>query len=123
MELWTIQIAQWRKLKGTDIVFLDTTVKSGDPVFAPNWDIVSRSKTGTLSNDDYTAIYTDLMRKSYRENYWRWLELLNSPVPVALGCYCRAGGFCHRYILVEILHKCCDNLGIPFVYRGEFKGN
>lgn len=122
MELWTIQIAQWRKLKDTGIQFLDTTVKSGDPVFAPNWDIVTRSKAGTLSNDDYTDAYLALMRVSYRRNYLRWQEIMHSPDPIAIACYCKAGAFCHRCILAGIFSKACYSEGIPFVYHGEFLG-
>jgi uncharacterized protein YeaO (DUF488 family) len=52
------------------------------------------------------------MRLSYKENRKRWDELLNQD-EVVLVCFCKAGDFCHRVLLAEILVK----LGAE--YKGE----
>jgi len=91
---------------------LDITVKSGNKIFAPTWNIVSKFKKGLMTKEEYTKEYYNLMRKSYKENRNRWDELLNQD-EVVLVCFCRAENFCHRYILAEILVK----LGAE--YKGE----
>jgi hypothetical protein len=118
MELWTIQMAQWRTAKDLGIPFLDTTVKSGDKVFAPTWDIVTGVKSGAISEATYTEEYKRLMRASYRSHQSRWLSLCESPV-VAISCYCPEGQFCHRHLLAGYLENVCNKHAIPFVLKGE----
>lgn len=118
MEAWTIQMAKWRLLKDTDIEFIDTTVKSGDKVFAPSWDIVSDVKSGKITEEQYSVVYRDMIRQSYRQNQSEWIKLIHKP-KVAIACYCPAGCFCHRHILIEALTIICKNNGVPFIYKGE----
>lgn len=118
MEAWTIQMAKWRLLKDTDIEFIDTTVKSGNRVFAPSWEIVSDYKSGKITEQEYSVVYRDMVRQSYRQNQSEWLNLILKP-KVAIACYCQAGCFCHRHILIEALTIICKNNGIPFSYKGE----
>ena len=118
MELWTIQMAQWRTARDLGIPFLDTTVKSGDKVFAPTWDIVMGVKNGSVSEAAYTEEYRRLMRVSYRSHQPRWLELCNMSV-VAISCYCPDGCFCHRYLLAGYLEDVCSRHEIPFILKGE----
>ncbi len=87
---------------------LDITVKSGDKVFAPTWDMVMGYKNGKIDEDEYRESYVSMMRDSYIENTYRWLELLDRN-RVVLQCYCSIGSFCHRYILAELLEECGGN--------------
>lgn len=118
MDLWTIQMAQWRVARDLKIPLLDTTIKSGDRVFAPSWDIVEQVKEGTLSQLAYTELYTQLMRDSYRVNQLRWIEVCQMPV-VAISCYCPDGDFCHRHVLAEMFKRVCQHQKITFTLKGE----
>lgn len=118
MRLYTIQMARWRQAAMFGIQVLDTTVKSGDKVFAPSWAMVSDIKTGAITEAEYTERYVQAMRFSYRRNQERWLEVLNMEA-VALACYCPAGVFCHRHLLADMLCKCAAKHKIPFELRGE----
>ena len=97
---------------------LDITVKSGDKVFAPTWDLVMGYKQGRISEAEYRKQYVELMRASYRKNKARWLEVLAMPV-VTLCCYCRPGEFCHRTILAELLAAVGKANDIPVELCGE----
>ena len=119
VEIWTIQIAQWRTLEGTGIELIDTTVKSGLPAFAPTWDMVLGHKDGTMSNERYTELYQGLMRHSWRDQQQAWLDLLAKP-KIALACYCKPGNFCHRHILASYLLAAGQAMGKTVVLRGEY---
>ena len=83
---------------------LDITVKSGDKVFAPSWDIVMGYKNGKISADQYIEAYLSIMHKSYVDNRKRWDEVLAMD-EVVFCCYCKSGDFCHRLILSQIFEK------------------
>lgn len=119
MDLYTVQLAQWRRLENTDIEIINTTVKSGVQIFAPTWDLVLSYKSGKMSESEYRTHYIDLMRESYYANRAEWLAYLRKD-RIALSCMCRAGNFCHRLILKEIFLGLGNNLGIEVVDRGEF---
>ena len=105
VKVHTVQIAVARKLGiGEDPGYLDTTVKSGDPAFAPTWKMVMGVKEARLSEEDYTEEYYQRMRDSYRDNRSRWEEILALD-ELFLACYCRQGSFCHRYLLRDMLVK------------------
>ena len=91
---------------------LDITVKSGDKTFAPTWDMVWKHKRGEITDEEYTKMYYDLMRKSYRSHRKRWEEVLHMK-RVVFVCFCKPGAFCHRRLLAEIFVK----LGAS--YEGE----
>lgn len=114
MELWTCQIAKWRKATN----FLDTTVKSGDKIFAPTWNLLGRYKTGQISSDEYKEEFIKLMRQSFINNKEYWLRVLSQET-LTIACYCPAGRFCHRLILVELFRAVCEKYNIPFEYKGE----
>lgn len=118
MELFTIQLAQWRVAKRLAIPLIDTTVKSGESTFSPTWDLVLNIKSGKITESEYTEGYFNLMRQSYTENPTRWLEVLGMEC-VAVACYCPVKCFCHRLLLVEIFEKLCLRHKIPFTYSGE----
>ena len=94
--------------------YLDVTVKSGDGVFAPTWEMVMGSKEGRMSQKEYTDCYYVMMRDSYRWNRARWNEVLGMD-EVILACYCRGGWFCHRHLLKDMLVRC------GAAYAGEIK--
>jgi uncharacterized protein YeaO (DUF488 family) len=120
MKVWTIQVAQWREADRQKIPFLDTTFKSGDPVFAPPKKLVLAYKAGEITEAEYTQSYTGCMRESYRNNQARWIEVCNME-EVAIACYCSADKFCHRHILVNFLIKVCESLGIEVQRMGEIR--
>jgi uncharacterized protein YeaO (DUF488 family) len=106
LRIYTIQISAAHCLGLTqDPRYLDTTVKSGDKVFAPTWEMVMGVKQGRMSEEDYTRQYYTMMRESYRQSRQRWDEVLDME-EVILACYCRPDTFCHRYLLKDMLVKC-----------------
>ena len=120
MEVYTIQMAQWRKAKERGIQLLDTTVKSGDKVFAPAWGMVEAVKSGRISEEEYSLDYRRMMMMSLKNNASRWKEVIRGE-PVAIACYCGYGLFCHRHLLVQYFDEICTSRGIPFEYKGEIQ--
>lgn len=120
IEVWTVQLAQYRLAREQDIELIDTTVKSGYNFLAPRWDMVMRHKHGEITDADYTAEFLPLMIASQAEVPEQWDWLLGHS-RIALGCYCRAGAFCHRHLLVDVLEARAKRKGITFVYHGELK--
>jgi len=97
MKLYTAQY----KYVGNDQ--LDITVKGKDPIgrcFTPTWKMVM----GSISWDEYKAMYRELMQKSYRENLGAWNDILGRD-EVTLVCFCASGTDCHRYLLAGYLEK------------------
>ena len=121
INLYTVQMARWRKVKAAGLTILDTTVKSGHREVAPTWDMVMGHKAGTVSDEEYVRQYKLLLDRSLRENQDWWVNLLQSEILV-LGCYCRADGFCHRYILKDVIKQQCQLQGIHVIDMGEFYG-
>lgn len=94
----------------------DITYKSTDKVgqlFAPTKQLVHQYKFNSMSNEDYTNQYYQLMRQSYRQNKEKWLTIINSDEHYVFVCYCKANTFCHRYLLKDILIK------LGAIYDGE----
>ena len=104
MILYTYQLAHHRRLMKGDIPLLDTTVKTGDKRLAPNWDIVMGVKNGTITEAQYTTEYLAILNQSWNDHpdFFKWLY---SHEVLAVGCYCRAGVFCHRHLLVSFLKE------------------
>lgn len=73
------------------------------PAFAPSKDLLSLYKTGTMSDDDYTKIYTDEI------SYIDIREQLKVLCPLAHGrdlvmlCWEAPDKFCHRHILANLI--------------------
>lgn len=118
MELYTVQLSQWREVGKRGLLLLNTTVKSGQREFAPTWEMVIGIKKGTLTPEEYTEQYKALMQESLREHSAYWERLLHEP-NLAIACYCRPGVFCHRHILADIFERECERRGIPFIRRSE----
>lgn len=119
MKLYTIQIARYRKAIALGVLFEDTSIKTGKSEFMPTWDMVMGHKQGTISDEQYTEMYYDLMRQRYRANRQRWLAFLRNNPTLAIGCFCTPGKFCHRLLLKDIFQKICERNNIPFEYAGE----
>lgn len=113
MELYTYQLSKWRKVKEMGIFYMDTTIKSGDPMLAPTWPLLSAYKYYGLSQEDYTKAYNALLDERLAEHPEYFNDLFNIET-LAVGCYCRAGKFCHRHLLVEFIDKHTET-----IYRGE----
>lgn len=100
----------------------DITVRGQDPVgklFAPTWEMVMGTKNGTVSHDQYTAMYYELLRNRWKTvpgfpDTMRRLAEKAKTGDVTLVCFCKAGSFCHRYILAEIFK---NSFNVP--YAGE----
>lgn len=116
--IYTVQMAQWRLCKARGIELIDTTVKSGDPVFAPTWEMVRAIKAGEITDEQYTELYREHMRQSWIKNKQAWLDLLKRG-EIAIACYCKAGKFCHRHLLIEYLVALCKYLEIEYTLGGE----
>lgn len=97
---------------------LDITVKSGDQVFAPTWDIVMGLKHGDITWEQYVEKYYELMRNSYLHNREHWMEILNKD-EVTFLCYCTDPSKCHRTLLSEMFIKVGKSLNHKVVYLGE----
>lgn len=120
MFLFTAQMAKGRLLKGQNVLWLDTTVKTGNKLFAPTWDIVMGIKEGKITEEEYTQRYYQLMRESYKQHKAEWLALFQHKV-VILACYCADGAFCHRHLLANILEKIALHEGLSFKVLGELR--
>ena len=120
MDVWTIQLAKGKQAEKAGIPVLNTTIKCGEKVFAPTWEIVLAVKSKAITEEEYTTRYTNLMRYSFSVNRERWFEVANMPV-VAIACMCKEGKFCHRHLLVKMFEAVCTKSGIPFRLLGEWK--
>lgn len=119
MQLSTIQIAKHRLLTGRSIELIDTTVKSGNHIFAPTWEMVLGHKSKEISDERYTRMYRARMIQSMNQYRDQWIAFVNDDEPKAIACYCQAGKFCHRHLLIDIFREVCKRRGLPFHYHGE----
>ncbi|QVD49091.1 hypothetical protein LUCX_21 [Xanthomonas phage vB_XciM_LucasX] len=117
--VFTIQVGKWRLAKDRDIKMMDTTVKSGYSLFAPTWDMVLGIKQGSMTEEEYTELYWRILNQSWKQNQQKWMDFLKDDDQYALACYCKAGAFCHRHLLIKFLEKLCAKLELPFEYYGE----
>lgn len=117
INLYTIQLSKRRLLEGRDIELLDITVKSGDKLFAPEWEWVMASKRDPTFENTYVDLYRAKMRESYKANKQHWLDSMSSDI--ALGCYCPSGGFCHRHLLATYFKAVAEKHGINIILSGE----
>jgi hypothetical protein len=126
MEIWTIQLGQWRLAKQLDIPLVDTTYASGlihnnIRWLAPTGELLGNYKSGCINASGYQQIYLNLMRGRWSTDPEWFINFCRQHERVALACYCGAGDFCHRLLLVDIFRNICVKYNIPFVYHGELK--
>lgn len=103
-KLWTISLSQWRIAKERGILLVDITAKSGVKSFAPDFNVVMQYKRGEVTEEEYTSIYLERMKKSLALYPDKW-EMLKIHPEVAFACYCRAGVFCHRHLFITLAGK------------------
>jgi len=123
MELVTVQRAKENLARSNGYEYVDTTVKSNTCPLAPEWEMVMRWKDyekgiGDYDEECYTRDYKRLLRRRYREDP-DWFHEFCQKDRVAVSCFCNKSKFCHRFLIVDILRKICDYLGIEFYYMGE----
>jgi hypothetical protein len=118
MEIWTMQLSKWRLAKNQGIEIVNITAKSGFRHFAPAFSKVMEYKQGLLTSTEYTQLYLEKMRKSFRFNPNEWEALLTKD-KVAYACYCPDGVFCHRHIFVDILTLYLDKKEVDYTRMGE----
>lgn len=116
MKLYTYQLALWRYINQINLPHVDTTVKSGDPMLAPPWAIVLNHKNNVATDKDYIDVYLPIMEQRYVANK-AYFDKLVSGEHLALGCYCKPGNFCHRYLLIHFLISKYPNI----TYQGEIR--
>lgn len=115
MEVYTYQLSNISKVRAMGIPYMDTTIKSGDWMLAPTWQLLCAYKYNGMSDEDYTEAYNTLLELRLVEHPEYFDELFNMDV-LAVGCYCRPGKFCHRHLLVKFLERHTECIS-----RGEIK--
>ena len=118
IEVYTAQMAQWRKVKSLGIELTDITIKSGITAFAPAFTDVMAYKRGDLSQEKYTEIYLDRMKRSQQMYPEKWDALVDKP-KAAYMCYCSPWGFCHRFLFVDLVKEYMTKKDIEVIYKGE----
>jgi len=117
--VWTAQIAKHRRAKALGVFFLDSTAMSGNKAFAPEMRNVLRYKNNELDEEDYTKLYVAKMRHSVMTKNSEWEKLLGHDKFI-IACYCRAGNFCHRHILLDLFTKYAATQDTEVINMGEF---
>lgn len=118
MDVWTIQIAKYRLLRGTDIEYVDITLKSGILDFAPTPALLYDYKRGAITPDEYRRVFRRLCWDRIRTNPLPWTKMIHKE-RVALACYCGPDCFCHRLEILKPFEWLCEQHGIRFDYHGE----
>lgn len=97
--LYTIQLAQWRIARESNVELLDITSSSGVKAFSQKMTDVMAYKDGQMTQTQYTAKYKERMVRSRNEAGHIWSMLLEHQ-HVAFACYCRKGEYCHRHMFI-----------------------
>ena len=87
---------------------LDITVKGNNvagKIYAPTWQMVQAVKEKTITEEEYTGRYYNLLIERWKTNGEEMMRLVNmvSDRDMTLVCFCPSGAFCHRHLLVEFL--------------------
>lgn len=86
-------------------LMIDITAKSGCDigwVLAPSWDIVSRYKSGNLTQENFKKEYFDLIESRWKKPL-KSIEDIENVERIILVCYCPPNQFCHRYLAADFL--------------------
>ena len=102
---------------------VDITAKSGKKingisVFGPRGDYLMLYKQGRMSDEEYTRLYIERMKRSQREFPYEWEALAQLP-KAAYACYCGDGKFCHRHIFVKMLEEYLLSMKHTVIKQGE----
>jgi uncharacterized protein YeaO (DUF488 family) len=120
VQLWTIQISQWRYADELGIKFIDSTVKSGIKGLAPTWDMLMKYRANEMSEDEYTRLYLLRMVESRNNLTKLWSSFLKYE-KMAIACYCKPDKFCHRHLLVKDVKQYLEEHGVVVELMGELK--
>lgn len=123
MKLMTTQVAKWRKVKAPAL-FVDTSIKTGNAYLAPTWVLLTEYKGGLISPEEYEERFKNIIKmrwNSYSDFRQLVANMAYKEETQVLGCYCAAGEFCHRHLLVEFFQRYCEARDIPFEYLGELQ--
>lgn len=118
IEIFTVQMGQWRLAKEQGIKFLDITAKSGVACFAPHFTNVMKYKRGEMGEVEYTELYLKKMEVS-RVAYPRHWDTLAVYPRLAVACYCKPGVFCHRHLFVKLAETHLIGKGFEVNQMGE----
>lgn len=87
---------------------MDVTIGTKDTLgklFAPaSWDLVMAYKSGNMSEQQYTKKYLSTLEYRYKH----WPEHFKKAIAkreVTFVCFCAAGEFCHRLLIVKWLEE------------------
>lgn len=104
---------------------LDITVKGNNvagKLYAPTWDIVMGVKNGTITEEEYTKRYYDMLCEKHNSGSKLVVSQTERFVSrimkqdITVVCFCPANAFCHRHLLVKWL---VHNFNIEKYYGGE----
>ncbi|MNE03754.1 hypothetical protein D3C80_962660 [compost metagenome] len=118
MEIYTIQMGQWRRARDAGIELIDTTWRNGNQAFSPNKDIVHGYKYSGLTQEQYTERYLEILEGKVLTHTEEWERVITLD-RVAVACMCRAGVFCHRHLLWPKIVSYGAWRGTEIVYKGE----
>jgi hypothetical protein len=103
-----------RTLSSKGGILLDITVRGGNALFCPTWEIVMGYKRGDLPWEEYSRQYRGMMLHSYRQNRKAWEETLSAAEgkTLVLLCYCPPPpANCHRHLLKGYLKNVAERTG------------
>lgn len=127
LTLSVCQMAKWRSVKKLrpETNLVDTTVRSGDRMLAPTWNMVHLVKSHyanpeelAAAHADYTRTYRKLIHARFRQDPDHFLQFLYGK-EVTFMCYCKAGDFCHRHLLVKFIKVLARIYKVEVTYLGE----
>lgn len=104
MQAHTFQLGRLDNLLFNTIPYYDTTVKSGMWQLAPTWEMVMGVKSKSITPEQYETQYMALLEWRY-DTYPEFFDWLIAHEQIAFGCYCPAGTFCHRHLIIKFLSQ------------------
>ena len=122
IRIYSMQMSQWRKAAAKGIAVFDITVKSGLRAVAPDWDFLMEYKNsdkGPEAEAAYTVKYEAKMDKLEEKDPDFLINLLADQS--AYTCYCPAGKFCHRHLLISRILRRAAERDMDVIYVGEIK--
>lgn len=104
MNIYTIQLSQWRKLPKE--IKLVSIVAKENILLSPTWKIVDCYKKQLITEQEYTVKYLEILNKRIMEednlkSLIEWLKGFNQDI--ALSCFCGKDSFCHRHLAIKYL--------------------
>lgn len=120
IQIWTIQLSQWREAEKQGIKLIDSTVKSGHKGLAPTWDMLTRYRAKVIDEVEYTRLYLLRMQGSQQQLPKLWSSFIKYD-RMAIACYCTPGKFCHRHLLLNVVKEFLEVQGVEVELMGEMK--